>query len=66
MVPRFTRCKRRRALGAAGVPAKKATFDRRWQVVKHKWTTELREALRQTKGNLELAVAIAATMVFAD
>lgn len=41
-------------------------LDGRWQVIKRAWRAELRDALRLTKGNLELAVAIAATMIFSD
>jgi hypothetical protein len=43
-----------------------AAADGRWQVIRTAWRAELREALKATKGNLEIAVAIATTMVFAD
>ncbi len=43
-----------------------AAADGRRQVIRSAWKAELREALKATKGNLELAVAIATTMVFAD
>lgn len=38
----------------------------RWQVVVHAWVTALDEALKLTQGNVEAAVAIAATMIFMD
>ncbi len=43
-----------------------AAANGRWQVIRTAWKAELREALKATKGNIELAVAIATTMVFAD
>jgi hypothetical protein len=35
-------------------------------VVAAEWRNRLREALQRTRGNVELAVAIAATSIFAD
>lgn len=64
------RCKgwreRRVALRTKRELLQQAAADGRWQVIRGAWKAELREALLATKGNLELAVAIAATMVFAD
>jgi hypothetical protein len=49
---------------AAAAPI--AIGDSRWQLIRNRWKAELHEALRQTKGNLELAIALATTMVFMD
>ncbi|HZQ36732.1 MAG TPA: hypothetical protein VFD32_12420 [Dehalococcoidia bacterium] len=43
-----------------------ADAEGRWQVVVHAWATALEEALKLTQGNVEAAVAIAATMIFMD
>ena len=41
-------------------------FEGRWRVVQARWAAELRYALARTRGNVELAVALAGTMIFAD
>ncbi len=63
-------CKRRRMrriAPAEGAPrAQTVGTDGRWQVIVHAWATALEEALKLTQGNVEAAVALAATMIFVD
>ncbi len=63
-------CKRRRTrriAPAVGAPrTETASTDGRWQVIVHAWATALEEALKLTQGNVEAAVALAATMIFVD
>ncbi|MHB8578123.1 MAG: hypothetical protein ACYDCQ_22665 [Dehalococcoidia bacterium] len=63
------RCKRRLLQPVPDEPAALAPVaigDGRWRLIRNRWNAELHEALRQTKGNLELAIALATTMVFMD
>jgi hypothetical protein len=61
---------RRRTRRVAAVPGTllvvKVRTDGRWQVIVHAWTAALEEALKLTQGNVEAAVALAATMIFMD
>jgi hypothetical protein len=49
-----------------GEQAPAPRLEGRWQVVVHAWVAALDEALKLTQGNVEAAVAIAATMIFMD
>ena len=64
-----TWCKRRprrtRAVPREGLATAPRT-EGRWQVVVHAWIAALDEALKLTQGNVEAAVALAATMIFMD
>ncbi len=43
-----------------------SSADGRWRVVMHAWSLELHEARWLTRGNVEAAAALAATMIFMD